>query len=716
MKRYLSIILRVIFSLAIIALAAGLRAWAVQKLPPDYDEDDYLRAGQLYTNGIREGDWGVFLRENYRPEHPPLSKIVYGFTLLATNPFPLIPDASVQAGINQSLPADPLKAARNTSAAINLIEVAILTAINPLAGIFIGVHTFTIKYVSQVMLESLPTLTSLLVVAFYMRYIKSNRKRSVWWILSAIFLGLTAASKYYYVISGIAVTAHWFWTTYRQDTKHGFKRLWHAIAPVLIWAAVAFMIFFAADPYLWPDPINRLRESILFHGGYATSAQVSSAGYPWWQPLTWLMISVPWHPGVFLISIDIFITILAVVGFSRTRRRYPVYMLWLAMGLGFLLIWPTKWPQYILLITAPLSLAAAEGFKAHLAEPLWGWIKSKRFKRKEPAIRSIRPTYDRPRRVLPWLLPGLIILMVIAVVPLVYQAAIAMTDFQSSAIKDGLTGGVFREVWRGITGQVKPDLDALNGGRPNKVHYAGLYLLKYILLESGEMYVFEIVWTVLAVFTQLALGICIALLLHRKGILFKRTWQAVFILPWAIPEFVAALTWSQIFEPRFGWISLAAKSWSQQAPAMAHFTTSWYENPNTALLVLLIAALWYGFPFMFLSAIAGLKMIPQEVYDAASMDGASGFKLFRYITWPLIFPLLIPAIIIRSIFAFNQFYLFTVMPTPNNTFASLSYYIFYNGNYAVSAAINIAVVLILILLVGWFNRASKAGEGVLYAY
>jgi ABC-type sugar transport system permease subunit len=713
MKTFAKIAIRVVFILIIIALAGALRARAVEKLPPDYDEDDYLRAGQLYAEGVRAGDLGVFLRENYRPEHPPLAKIVYGFTLLTVDPFPLISDQSVQAAINQNLPPEPLKAARASSAWINLLEVAILAVINPLAGLFLGIHTFTIKYASQVMLESLPSLTSLLVVVCYLRYQKSNRKRPVWWILSALFLGLTAASKYYFVISGLAVAAHWLWSTRPQDVNPGFSHIWKWVSPLLAWGGLALLIFFAADPYLWPDPLNRLKESVLFHGGYAASDQVRQAGYPWWQPLNWLMISVPWHPGVFLVSIDILITVLALFGLARARNKHPVYMLWLALGLGFLLVWPTKWPQYILLVTAPLSLAAAEGFKAHLAEPFWHWLRTIRFKRK--AILAVnRPRYDRPGRVLPWLLPGVLALAAIAIFPLIYQAAIAMTDFQSSAIKDGLTGGVFREVWQGVSGQVEPNLDALSGGRPSTVHYAGLYLLFNVLLGAGSTYVFEILWTILAVTTQLALGIGVALLLQRRGVLLKRAWTALFILPWAIPEFIAALSWSQIFEPRFGFISLAARPWAQQAPEIVNFSTTWQKDPNLALLVLLSAALWYGFPFMFLSAAAGLKMIPQEVYDAAAIDGAFGVRLFRFITWPLIFPLLVPAIIIRAIFAFNQFYLFALLNPPMVTFATGSYFIFSNGNYALSAAINIVILLILILLISRFTRLTKAGEGVSY--
>jgi ABC-type sugar transport system permease subunit len=140
------------------------------------------------------------------------------------------------------------------------------------------------------------------------------------------------------------------------------------------------------------------------------------------------------------------------------------------------------------------------------------------------------------------------------------------------------------------------------------------------------------------------------------------------------------------------------------------------------LIVLLIAAIWYGFPFMMLAASAGLKLVPVEVFDAAQLDGANAWQTFRHVTWPLLMPLVMPAIIIRGIFAFNQFYLFQAFYTGDGTLAALSYNIFNpsgffgnNGQFAVSAVLNIITMLILIGFVVLFNRWSKAGEGVTYA-
>ncbi|GAF86950.1 unnamed protein product, partial [marine sediment metagenome] len=214
----------------------------------------------------------------------------------------------------------------------------------------------------------------------------------------------------------------------------------------------------------------------------------------------------------------------------------------------------------------------------------------------------------------------------------------------------------------GLTGQVEPvvveSIDQ-SFSRINEVSYAGISMLKQLVSSIGiSVIMFEIIWTVLSVGAQLGLGLGVALILHRRGILFKRYWMAIFILPWAIPEFIGVLIWQRMFEPRFGWMVL-----SLNYPEIANYPfgqqlASWQENPNMALLVLLVTATWYGFPLMMVAATAALKMLPREVYDAAAIDGAGGWGRFRWVTWPMILPLMVPAIIIRVIFAFNQFYLF----------------------------------------------------------
>jgi len=292
----------------------------------------------------------------------------------------------------------------------------------------------------------------------------------------------------------------------------------------------------------------------------------------------------------------------------------------------------------------------------------------------------------------------------------------SLTDFSSIAIRDGINGGVWRAVGQGLAGQAPPvefnPFEFNPSTAPRTVNYAGPDLVSSLFSGGlGDLLVFEVIWTVLSVGVQTMLGLAVALALHQRGVRFVGGWRALFILPWAIPEFVGALVWSRAFEPTTGSLS-----------AICGCPLEWRGNPDQTLLVLLIGATWMGWPLIMLAATAGLKLIPTDVYDAASIDGAKGLMQLRHITWPLLLPLLVPAMIVRSIFAFNQFYLFVVMQAdyPHLTFATLSYYLFSGfggGLYAVSAAINLFTVAMLILFIVMLNRwtRGKAAEGVTYA-
>ena len=141
---------------------------------------------------------------------------------------------------------------------------------------------------------------------------------------------------------------------------------------------------------------------------------------------------MPWHPGVFVVALDTFIAVLAALGLGRLWRRYRVFALWLAIGFGFLLIWPTKWPQYILTITVPVCLAAAEGFTKIIWEPLLRWLERRRSpdqSRPDPGVKRV--VRRETRRAMPWLIPGVIALGLLALFPLIYQAAMALAILMS---------------------------------------------------------------------------------------------------------------------------------------------------------------------------------------------------------------------------------------------------------------------------------------------
>ena len=732
--------IRVISILGVVAFAWSLRWYAVKTLSVDYDEDDYLRAAQQFAALIRSGDWHGFMDTNYRQEHPPLSKIVFGVSILPAPSAPLLPDRPTSAEPDQTLPRQQLLDARTSSAVLGTLTVALVSLVNPLAGFFLSAHAFTIKYTAQVMLEALPAFTSLAMVICYLQWKKRGLKKvNPWIILSAIFLGLTAASKYIYCVIGIAVLIDWCMTCREKNNLKDFFPI------ALLWGFLALFVFFAADPYLWPSPILRLKESIFYHFGYSTGAsEVKNANFPFFQSLVYLSTSpaaLGWQPPAFRVALDTPILFLATFGLVTQWRKQRVYVLWLGIGFLFLFLWPAKWAQYVLVVTAPLSLVAAEGLINLVFRPVQDWVA----RRKEKILREqtshtidqpfsfsslIRNLLTRPktelnprsrsnfaelRRALPWLMTGLLAFSILTIFPLIFQFGVSLTNFSTTSIRDGFHGGLWRAIWGGLSGQIpKAPLSMLGTG--NQVNFMGLaaYLPVVNYITGNGVLIFNLIWTVLSVFLQAGLGLGTALLLGQRGIRFGRFWQAVFILPWAIPEMIGALMWWNVFEPDWGWLSLAVKTYGQNIPF--GFFVGWHQSPNLWLAVLLIPAVWYGFPFMMLAVSAGLKMISPDVYDASAIDGSNSWQTFRFVTWPLLMPLIVPALVIRCIYSFNQFYLFQAFGISNGTLATLSYNVFKeNGQFAISAVINIITVIFLIGFVAILYRKSSAGEGVTYA-
>jgi len=403
---------RLIIVLLILLVAVAWRETAARRMRTDFDEPVYLTAGARYAGALRYGDLARLANDDFHYEHPGLMKLVYAAALLpfgetAIEALPL-PELTELADLPPPLPA-MVSAARHAAMLFSLLTVLLLAVVSPAAGTLLAVHTYAIKYTTQIYLEALPMLMATVCVLAYVKaQIGGRRLREweiarisqspilsisqsplLWLIISAIALGLTAAGKYIYCVAGLAVAADWLWRLAKNareqrrkgaGEKNSTPAPLHSSSPLhpcspaplrllLAWGALALLVFYAANPNLWPDPLGRLGASLAFHLAYPSSAVVANVGYPWWQPFVWLLRPMPalWHPGLFPIALDGLTTLLGVAGSARMWRRWGgrgrVVVLWWLIGLIILLLWPTKWPQYSLIITVPLCLCAAEALR-----------------------------------------------------------------------------------------------------------------------------------------------------------------------------------------------------------------------------------------------------------------------------------------------------------------------------------------------------------------
>jgi hypothetical protein len=376
----------------VVVAALVLRGYAVAKIPQDWDEDNYLRRSLHYAQALRTGNWAPVMTSRELEEHPALGKLVYGLVLAPLSPSREIPYPSIWIPPDKTLPQPDARVARGTAAALGTVAVGALALADPLAALLLAVHTWNVKYTSEIYLEAQASLFAILTVLAYLR---SGRRRNRWLVVSGVALGLTLATKYVYGVVGIAIALDWLIDWLGRRRRERRVRAAGAPAPgrrseslraiaraPLTWVALTAAAFFVADFYLWPDPIGRLAFSLVFHERYALGESVRSAALPPGQPLIWLAQPVPahdavgifratgGHKGVFLVTADSLIGFLALMGLPWAWQRHRVFVLWLLVGIAFLIAWPTKWPQYTVLVTAPLAVVAADAIRMLIWEPL----------------------------------------------------------------------------------------------------------------------------------------------------------------------------------------------------------------------------------------------------------------------------------------------------------------------------------------------------------
>jgi ABC-type sugar transport system permease subunit len=196
---------------------------------------------------------------------------------------------------------------------------------------------------------------------------------------------------------------------------------------------------------------------------------------------------------------------------------------------------------------------------------------------------------------------------------------------------------------------------------------------------------------------ELVLGLGIALVLNQslrgRGLL-----RAVVLIPWAIPTVVSSQMWRFIFNDRYGLVNFAlfgADTSSYVAPL---------ADPYLAMIAIMAAEIWKTTPFAALIMLAGLQGISDDLYEAASMDGATAWQEFRYVTLPLLKPALLLALLFRTIDALRVFDLVYVMTQggPADTTNVLQFYgykkIFAEGMVGYGSAIAVTVFFMSLLL------------------
>lgn len=277
-----------------------------------------------------------------------------------------------------------------------------------------------------------------------------------------------------------------------------------------------------------------------------------------------------------------------------------------------------------------------------------------------------------------YLLPALAVLLLVLVSPLIYNVILSFSDASIYRIRD----------WR-ITGFQQ-------------------YLLVFRDPAFWIIFSKTMVWTAVSTSLQIVIGVSLAVVLHQHFIHGRSAWHLLLLLPWAMPQYITALTWRGMFHGETG-----AVNWFL-GRAFGLPPVEWLTSPFEAFAAATLVNVWMGFPFMMIVALAGLRSIPASLYEVARLDGASPWEQFTRLTAPLLKPVMLPATTLGIIWNFNNLnviWLFSNGGEPADSTHILVSYVYKTAftyyRFGWSAALSVVIFVILFFAVQAFLQGNR---------
>ena len=224
-----------------------------------------------------------------------------------------------------------------------------------------------------------------------------------------------------------------------------------------------------------------------------------------------------------------------------------------------------------------------------------------------------------------------------------------------------------------------------------------------------------LLYTFFASAIKFAIGLYLALLLN-ENMPFKAMLRALVLIPFIVPTVLSALAFWWIFDSQFSIIS-----WSLKHLGLIDHNINFLGDPTWARICVIFANIWRGVPFVAITLLAGLQTVSPSLYEAATLDGATRWQMFRHITYPLLTPIIAVVMTFSVLFTFTDFQLIWAMTrggpvNATHLMATLSYQrAIIAGQLGEGAAISSAMIpfLLAAIMVSWFGlqrRKWQQGE------
>lgn len=298
------------------------------------------------------------------------------------------------------------------------------------------------------------------------------------------------------------------------------------------------------------------------------------------------------------------------------------------------------------------------------------------------AFRTSRFFAQRRRTGYAFITPAILVLAAITLYPLIYN------------------------IWLSLQHRVLTE--------PFENHAVGLANYRY-LFSNGEFWhdlLRTLMFTGIAVCLELVLGMILALV-ASKPFRARALLRVSILIPWAIPTAVAAMLWSMFFDSRTGFVDFFL---GRLGLPGSHLV--WFNSHVFAWFPIILSDMWKNTPFMALLLMAGLQAVPKELYESARMDGAGNWQGFWRITVPLMRPVILVALIFRTLSALLIFSTVFVMTgggpgTSTEVIAYYNWYQFFTSlNYGYGAAISVVITIIAMALAFSYIQALARQGGL----
>lgn len=228
-------------------------------------------------------------------------------------------------------------------------------------------------------------------------------------------------------------------------------------------------------------------------------------------------------------------------------------------------------------------------------------------------------------------------------------------------------------------------------------------LLKQIL-PATFFYVFG------SVAGQIGFGFIVALLVNQKFVKGREIFRGIIILPWVVSGIIIAISWRFMYEPRLGVLNYVLTLFGNKSPP------TWLNDTNLVMGCLIVANIWHGMAFSFIIQTSGLHSIPEDLMEAAMVDGANGFQRLQYIIGPLMRPFVVLNVILTSMATVNSFDLIYAMTNGGPLFTTevIAVHMYHRafdfGRLGEGAAVATVILLLNLVLTVFYLRMNNKKE------